>query len=71
MKEKFIFTIIYWCHALLESKTGVLRELKQNYDLEEIAADSSTGRLFGLYRIRIKEGKEKGGQDFSLRSEMT
>jgi len=58
----------YWCHALLESKTGVLRELKQNYDLEEIAADSSTGRLFGLYRIRIKEGKEKGGQDFSLRS---
>jgi 4-amino-4-deoxy-L-arabinose transferase-like glycosyltransferase len=45
----------YWCDTSSDANTKVCREVRKKYDLEEIVSDSSTGRLFGLYRIRIKE----------------
>lgn len=49
----------YWCDTSSDANAKVCRDVKQKYDLEEIAADSSTGRLFGLHRIRIKEAGKK------------
>jgi len=49
----------YWCNTSSDANARVCREVRQNYNLEKIVADSSTGRLFCLYRIRIKEEGKK------------
>ena len=47
----------YWCHTASDTNSRVCGEVKKNFALEEIAADKSLGRLYGLYRIRMREDK--------------
>ena len=49
----------YWCETSSDANNDACREIRQKYDLEEFVSDDSTGRLFGLYRIRIKEAGKK------------
>lgn len=49
----------YWCETSADANTKACREIKQKYDLEEIVSDDRSGRLYGLYRIRIKEAGTK------------
>jgi hypothetical protein len=49
----------YWCETSSDEQSKICRQIKQKFDLEEIIADRSMGRLYGLYRIRIKEEGKK------------
>jgi hypothetical protein len=49
----------YWCGTTPDAQSKICRDIKQKYDLKEIVSESVTGRLFGLYRIRIKEVGKK------------
>lgn len=51
----------YWCETSTDYHSKICRDIQNKYELDEITADRSFGRLYGLYRIRIKEGGKREG----------
>jgi 4-amino-4-deoxy-L-arabinose transferase-like glycosyltransferase len=51
----------YWCNTSADANRQVCQEIKQKYNLEEIVSDASMGRLYGLYRIRMRSDLKQGG----------